>query len=155
MFVYFSLLPYIPQNPANGQLGRYPILSPFPFLFLTLIDSPNYGFVHDHLNILSRSHYWASYQLLSMILYFIILGIWFVNPQIMIAACFHFCLQIWIPSNPRGAERLPPAIIEAESDFYLRRLWGQPSEVTIIKWLVCSEDIWNILHRKIAVKYTD
>jgi hypothetical protein len=37
-------------------------------------------------------------------------------------------LKIWIPSNPRGAERLPPAIIEAESDFYLRRLWGQPSE---------------------------
>lgn len=37
-------------------------------------------------------------------------------------------LKIWVPSNPRGAERLPPAIIEAESDFYLRRLWGEPSE---------------------------
>ncbi|TKY60234.1 hypothetical protein E2542_SST17330 [Spatholobus suberectus] len=37
-------------------------------------------------------------------------------------------LKIWVPSNPRGAERLPPAIIEAETDFYLRRLWGQPSE---------------------------
>ncbi|KAF1867066.1 hypothetical protein Lal_00049494 [Lupinus albus] len=37
-------------------------------------------------------------------------------------------LQIWVPSNPRGAERLPPAIIEADSDFYLRRLWGKPSE---------------------------
>lgn len=36
-------------------------------------------------------------------------------------------LKIWIPSNPRGAERLPPAIIHAESDFYLRRLWGLPS----------------------------
>ncbi|CAJ1938187.1 unnamed protein product [Sphenostylis stenocarpa] len=37
-------------------------------------------------------------------------------------------LKIWVPSNPRGAERLPPEIIEAETDFYLRRLWGQPSE---------------------------
>ncbi|KAL2332731.1 hypothetical protein Fmac_013944 [Flemingia macrophylla] len=36
--------------------------------------------------------------------------------------------QIWVPSNPRGAERLPPGIVEVESDFYLRRLWGKPSE---------------------------
>ncbi|KAK9707451.1 hypothetical protein RND81_07G198300 [Saponaria officinalis] len=32
------------------------------------------------------------------------------------------------PSNPRGTERLPPGIIASESDFYLRRLWGEPSE---------------------------
>lgn len=36
--------------------------------------------------------------------------------------------KIWVPSNPQGAERLPPGMIEAESDFYLRRLWGNPSE---------------------------
>ncbi|TKY47691.1 hypothetical protein E2542_SST29751 [Spatholobus suberectus] len=36
--------------------------------------------------------------------------------------------KIWVPSNPRGAERLPPGIVEAESDFYLHRLWGKPSE---------------------------
>ncbi|XP_010556214.1 PREDICTED: uncharacterized protein LOC104825558 [Tarenaya hassleriana] len=36
--------------------------------------------------------------------------------------------QIWVPSNPRGAERLPPGIVAAESDFYLRRLWGLPHE---------------------------
>ncbi|AES72153.1 hypothetical protein MtrunA17_Chr3g0123571 [Medicago truncatula] len=36
--------------------------------------------------------------------------------------------KIWVPSNPRGAESLPPGIVEAESDFYLRRLWGKPSE---------------------------
>ncbi|CAA7023638.1 unnamed protein product [Microthlaspi erraticum] len=36
--------------------------------------------------------------------------------------------QIWIPSNPRGAERLPPGIIASESDLYLRRLWGNPEE---------------------------
>ncbi|KAL3835614.1 hypothetical protein ACJIZ3_010350 [Penstemon smallii] len=36
--------------------------------------------------------------------------------------------KIWVPSNPKGAERLPPGIIASESDFYLRRLWGKPSE---------------------------
>ncbi|KAK4358283.1 hypothetical protein RND71_023893 [Anisodus tanguticus] len=36
--------------------------------------------------------------------------------------------QIWVPSNPRGAERLPPRIVSSESDYYLRRLWGNPSE---------------------------
>lgn len=41
--------------------------------------------------------------------------------------------KIWVPSNPRGAERLPPAIVAAESDFYLRRLWGLPSEDLTIK----------------------
>ncbi|CAH2033980.1 unnamed protein product [Thlaspi arvense] len=35
---------------------------------------------------------------------------------------------IWVPSNPRGAERLPPGIIASESDLYLRRLWGNPEE---------------------------
>lgn len=38
-------------------------------------------------------------------------------------------LQIWVPTNPRGAERLPPDIVTAETDLYLRRLWGLPSEV--------------------------
>ncbi|GMH06797.1 hypothetical protein Nepgr_008637 [Nepenthes gracilis] len=36
--------------------------------------------------------------------------------------------KICVPTNPRGAERLPPAIIASESDFYLRRLWGHPDE---------------------------
>lgn len=36
--------------------------------------------------------------------------------------------KIWVSSNPRGAERLPPGIVVAESDFYARRLWGKPSE---------------------------
>ncbi|CAL5398617.1 unnamed protein product [Camellia sinensis] len=42
-------------------------------------------------------------------------------------------MQIWVPSNPRGAEILPPAIVAAQSDFYLRRLWGLPSEDLTIK----------------------
>jgi hypothetical protein len=37
-------------------------------------------------------------------------------------------LKIYVPTNPKGAERLPPGIIAAESDFYPRRLWGDPSE---------------------------
>ncbi|XP_044489365.1 uncharacterized protein LOC123213826 [Mangifera indica] len=36
--------------------------------------------------------------------------------------------KIWVPTNPQGAERLPPKIVEAESDFYLHRLWGNPNE---------------------------
>ena len=40
----------------------------------------------------------------------------------------HFS-QIWVPSNPKGAETLPPGIITSESDLYLRRFWGNPEEV--------------------------
>ncbi|CAH8381656.1 unnamed protein product [Eruca vesicaria subsp. sativa] len=36
--------------------------------------------------------------------------------------------KIWVPSNPKGAERLPPGIIASESDLYLRRLWGNSEE---------------------------
>ncbi|WOL02455.1 hypothetical protein Cni_G11174 [Canna indica] len=36
--------------------------------------------------------------------------------------------KIYAPTNPRGAERLPPNIIVAESDLYRRRLWGKPDE---------------------------
>ncbi|KAK9750973.1 hypothetical protein RND81_02G233400 [Saponaria officinalis] len=41
--------------------------------------------------------------------------------------------KIWVNTNPRGAERLPPGIIVSESDLYLRRLWGEPSEDLIKK----------------------
>ncbi|XP_027346494.1 uncharacterized protein LOC113858182 [Abrus precatorius] len=41
--------------------------------------------------------------------------------------------KIWVPSNPRGAERLPPGIVESESDFYLHRLWGLPHQDLSIK----------------------
>ncbi|KVH90761.1 hypothetical protein Ccrd_007223 [Cynara cardunculus var. scolymus] len=36
--------------------------------------------------------------------------------------------KIYVPTNPHGAESLPPAIVVSETDFYLRRLWGEPSE---------------------------
>ncbi|KAL6587448.1 hypothetical protein OROMI_000426 [Orobanche minor] len=41
--------------------------------------------------------------------------------------------KIWVPTNPRGAERLPPGIIVAESDLYMHRLWGPPSEDLIVR----------------------
>nr|GLL31083.1 uncharacterized protein LOC109173468 isoform X2 [Ipomoea trifida] len=41
--------------------------------------------------------------------------------------------KIFVPTNPRGAESLPPGIVVAESDFYLRRLWGDPHEDLIRK----------------------
>jgi hypothetical protein len=39
------------------------------------------------------------------------------------------CVQIYVPTNPKGAERLPPGIVVSETDLYPRRLWGDPSEV--------------------------
>ncbi|XP_077227084.1 trimethylguanosine synthase (DUF707) [Tasmannia lanceolata] len=36
--------------------------------------------------------------------------------------------RIYVGTNPRGAELLPPGIVVSETDFYLRRLWGDPNE---------------------------
>ncbi|XVF68557.1 hypothetical protein PTKIN_Ptkin11bG0012300 [Pterospermum kingtungense] len=36
--------------------------------------------------------------------------------------------EVCVPTKPRGAELLPPGIVVPESDLYLRRLWGEPSE---------------------------
>ncbi|KAJ0972783.1 hypothetical protein J5N97_020742 [Dioscorea zingiberensis] len=46
--------------------------------------------------------------------------------------------KIYVPTNPRGAKSLPPGIIASESDFYMRRLWGDPSKDLAIqqKYLV-------------------
>ncbi|KAL0381766.1 UNVERIFIED_CONTAM: hypothetical protein Sangu_0240900 [Sesamum angustifolium] len=41
--------------------------------------------------------------------------------------------KIWVPTNPRGAERLPPGIIVGESDLYIRRMWSFPSKDVINK----------------------
>ncbi|KMZ56669.1 hypothetical protein ZOSMA_92G00300 [Zostera marina] len=38
-----------------------------------------------------------------------------------------------VVKNPRGAELLPSGIIQSESDFYLRRLWGDPDEDLAVK----------------------
>ncbi|XP_044483838.1 uncharacterized protein LOC123209765 isoform X2 [Mangifera indica] len=36
--------------------------------------------------------------------------------------------RIYVPTNPRGAELLPPGIVVAQTDLYLRKLWGEPTE---------------------------
>ncbi|XP_047326582.1 uncharacterized protein LOC124930273 [Impatiens glandulifera] len=41
--------------------------------------------------------------------------------------------KIWVSTNPRGAERLPPGIIAKESDLYLRRLCCSSNEDVLIK----------------------
>ncbi|WJZ82469.1 hypothetical protein VitviT2T_002228 [Vitis vinifera] len=43
------------------------------------------------------------------------------------------CVKIHEVANPRGAESLPPGIIEPYSDFYLHRLQGDPSEDLVVK----------------------
>jgi Protein of unknown function (DUF707) len=50
---------------------------------------------------------------------------------------FFFLLQIYVSTNPKGAEMLPPGIVASESDFYLRRLWGEPTEVCKEKKQLC------------------
>jgi hypothetical protein len=35
-------------------------------------------------------------------------------------------------SSRKGAERLPPGIAVSESDLHLRRLWGDPRQVSIL-----------------------
>lgn len=54
---------------------------------------------------------------------------WFLLLELAIETLM--MMQIWVPTNPRGAERLPPGIVESESDFNLRRLWGLPNEVLV------------------------
>ncbi|KAK8619080.1 hypothetical protein V6N13_133047 [Hibiscus sabdariffa] len=44
------------------------------------------------------------------------------------ASCKFEKTKTWVPTNPRGAERLPSRIITSQSDFYLHRSWGQPIE---------------------------
>ncbi|KAL3636408.1 hypothetical protein CASFOL_020955 [Castilleja foliolosa] len=36
--------------------------------------------------------------------------------------------KIWVPTNPKGAERLPSGIVASESDLYLRKLLGLPRD---------------------------
>ncbi|GKD56843.1 hypothetical protein Tco_1290230, partial [Tanacetum coccineum] len=53
--------------------------------------------------------------------------------------------RIFVATNPRGAESLPPGIVVKETDLYLRRLWGIPSEdlKTKPKYLVTFTVGWD------------
>ncbi|KAL4562629.1 hypothetical protein LXL04_026657 [Taraxacum kok-saghyz] len=39
--------------------------------------------------------------------------------------------KIYVPSNLHGAESLPPGIVVPETNLYLRRLWGEPNEMSL------------------------
>ncbi|KAL6547411.1 hypothetical protein OROMI_023132 [Orobanche minor] len=68
-------------------------------------------------------------------------------------------ISIWVPSNPKGAERLPPGIVASESDFYLRRLWGKPEDDLSInpKYLVTFSVGYNQRDNidKVVKKFSD
>ncbi|KAJ9559022.1 hypothetical protein OSB04_013636 [Centaurea solstitialis] len=51
----------------------------------------------------------------------------FASPE-YIGIVTHATPRIYVPTNPRGAEPLPPGIVVPETDLYLRRLWGDPGE---------------------------
>ncbi|XP_020107287.1 uncharacterized protein LOC109723361 [Ananas comosus] len=46
----------------------------------------------------------------------------------------NYTLEKYAPTNPKGAETLPPGIVVSESDLYQHRLWGHPSEVQILQF---------------------
>ncbi|GMP41292.1 hypothetical protein CsSME_00011448 [Camellia sinensis var. sinensis] len=60
--------------------------------------------------------------------------------------------KIYVPTNPRGAESLPPAIVVSQSDFYLRRLWGEPSEIGTVGLAACGFN-WLIIDLTMKPKY--
>ncbi|GJX46961.1 RNA-directed DNA polymerase, eukaryota [Tanacetum coccineum] len=81
----------------------------------TLLPSIDLGYIEDKYSGLSSQaflHIWSSLRCNK--------GISFHEPE---------DAKIWIPTNPRRAERLPPYKVTPESDLYLRRLYGKPSEL--------------------------
>ncbi|KAD3641122.1 hypothetical protein E3N88_30346 [Mikania micrantha] len=84
----------------------------------TLLPSIDLGYIEDKYSGLSSQallNVWSSLRKKSILLH---------EPE---------DTKIWVPTNPRGAETLPPGIVTSESDLYLRRLYGTPSEDLIIK----------------------
>nr|GEV59666.1 hypothetical protein [Tanacetum cinerariifolium] len=85
----------------------------------TLLQSIDLGYIEDKYSGLSSQaflHIWSSLRRNK--------GISFHKPK---------DAKIWVPTNPQGAERLLPYIVTPESDLYLWRLYGKPSEDLIIK----------------------
>ncbi|XP_059450048.1 uncharacterized protein LOC132181023 isoform X2 [Corylus avellana] len=100
----------------------------FPTLSLTKMNLPTSLFPSIDLTYIEDKYAGLSTQAL--------LNAWYSRKRDGVSSTpFHKYkdTKIWVPTNPRGAERLPPGIIESESDFFLRRLWGQPSEDLTIK----------------------
>ncbi|MQL95644.1 hypothetical protein Taro_028317 [Colocasia esculenta] len=55
--------------------------------------------------------------------------------------------KIYVATNPRGAEPLPPGIVVSETDLYLRRLWGDPNEIVVHETDLCLQRLWMIQMR--------
>nr|GFA36531.1 hypothetical protein CTI12_AA346980 [Tanacetum cinerariifolium] len=86
----------------------------------TLLQSIDLGYIEDNYSGLSSQaflHIWSSLRRNK--------GISFHESE---------DAKIWVPTNPRGAERLPPYIVTPEFDLYLRRLYGKPSEWNEFEW---------------------
>ncbi|XWS44107.1 hypothetical protein CRYUN_Cryun15aG0016400 [Craigia yunnanensis] len=111
-----------------GVIFGFFIAVSFPTLSLTKMNLPSSLFPSIDLTYIEDKYSGLSTQAL-----FNALNSLKANKVISVPSYKNNETKIWIPTNPRGAERLPPGIITSESDFYLRRLWGQPSEDLTIK----------------------
>ncbi|OMO69272.1 hypothetical protein COLO4_29174 [Corchorus olitorius] len=100
----------------------------FPTLSLTKMTLPSSLFPSIDLTYIEDKYSGLSTQAI-----FNALNSLKANKDVSVPPDKHNETKIWVPTNPPGAERLPPGIIASESDFYLRRLWGQPSEDLTIK----------------------
>ncbi|CAN4119313.1 unnamed protein product [Withania somnifera] len=95
-----------------GMVFGYFVGISFPFLSLTKINLPSsvistldYAFNDDRRRAIGRTF-----------------------PENLGSGSTPLTPKVYVPTNPRGAESLPPGIVVSETDFYLRRLWGEPSE---------------------------
>nr|GMC55652.1 uncharacterized protein LOC109173468 isoform X1 [Ipomoea batatas]GMC62018.1 uncharacterized protein LOC109173468 isoform X1 [Ipomoea batatas]GMD12522.1 uncharacterized protein LOC109173468 isoform X1 [Ipomoea batatas]GMD18987.1 uncharacterized protein LOC109173468 isoform X1 [Ipomoea batatas] len=101
-----------------GMVFGYFIGMSFPFVSLAKINLPSSLMSSHDVAIVSEEHQnFASRSF----------------PENLGSGSTPITPKIFVPTNPRGAESLPPGIVVAESDFYLRRLWGDPHEDLIRK----------------------
>ncbi|XP_042061237.1 uncharacterized protein LOC121805454 [Salvia splendens] len=97
----------------------------FPTLSLTKVNLSSNIFPSVDLTYIEDKYSGLSTQAL--------LNVWSALKGRRVVSCKYNDTKIWVPTNPRGAERLPPGILVADSDFYTRRLWGVPGEDLIVK----------------------
>ncbi|XP_019175605.1 PREDICTED: uncharacterized protein LOC109170929 isoform X2 [Ipomoea nil] len=98
-----------------GMVFGYFIGISFPFVSLTKINLPSSLISTIDVAFGDDRHRHTSYSARSF-------------PENLGSGSIPVTPKIYVPTNPHGAESLPPGIVVAESDFYMRRLWGEPSE---------------------------
>ncbi|GFQ07686.1 hypothetical protein PHJA_002912700 [Phtheirospermum japonicum] len=97
----------------------------FPTISLTKVNLPSNIFSSIDLSVIEDKYPGLSTQAL--------LSIWSSFKTRRGASRKLNNTKIWVPTNPRGAERLPPGIIVPEADLHMRRLWGHPAEDLHVK----------------------